>query len=523
MGFIRACARLTKSPSSMFKSFNLRAGATVAVAASALVFTACSTTTEITTPNTETTYLSAPEVHEIEFQKIFDGRSLAGWKLLGQKGAGFGVTNGTIYCAHGGGGMLLTEKEYANFILRFDFRLSEGANNGVAIRAPFAARALAYEGMELQILDDTGDVANVERRPTQYHGSIYDVIPAKRGALRPAGEWNTQEVYARDRSIRVTVNGQVILDADLNAIRDPETLKKHPGLFKESGHLGFMGHKDFVEFRNIRVKELPRARVYNSAERDFDMLFNGSDLTGWRGAFDASKQVAAPQEKAQEINQQISDLSMATHWTVGDNALTHDGASGGVLSDLNYGNVELQVDYKLAGGSSGGVLLRGLPKVLIQHRDTPGNDLRLGSGGLHDGRFLYRAASAYADRFAGTWNRLRVILVEDRAHVYVNDRLVVKNAQFKNPDRPGEPLPARGPIGLANGNGQMSFRSIYARGIDAPPTITPRPKRKPALIAEKQEAEPKIEKIEPKPAPAPVDPDPAPTEKKIGEMKLKQD
>jgi len=506
----------------MLKFFNSRSGAAASVAGAALIFTACSTTTEITTHRTETTYLSAPEAHELEFKKLFDGRSLAGWKLLGKKGAGFGATNGTLYCAKDGGGMLLSEKEYANFIMRFSFRLSEGANNGVAIRAPLAGRALAYEGMELQILDDTGDTPDMDRRPTQYHGSIYDVFPAKRGALRPAGQWNEQEVYARDRHIRVTVNGRVILDADLNSVQDPETLKKHPGLFKERGHLGFMGHKDFVEFRDIRIKELPSPRVYNRADRDFDLLFNGDDLTGWRGAFDAANQTEAPQEKAKEVNQEISNLSMAAHWSAADNALVHDGNGGGILSALNYSTVELQADYKVTAGAIGGVLLRGLPKVLLQARDATDNELRLGSGGLHDGRFLYKAPTTYADRFAGAWNRLRVILIEDRAHVYVNDRLVVKNAQFKNPDRPGEALPASGPIGLAAGNGQVSYRSVYARGIDARPTVTPQPKRKPQPKPKK--ASPKSEQVEPKPAPipAPKETPAAPKEKKIGEMKLKE-
>lgn len=522
MAFIRACAGLHESLKSMLKFFNSRSGAAAAVVGAALTFTACSTTTEITTHRTETTYLSAPEAHELEFKKLFDGRSLAGWKLLGKKGAGFGVTNGTLYCAKDGGGMLLSEKEYANFILRFSFRLSEGANNGVAIRAPLASRALAYEGMELQILDDTGDAAEVNRRPTQYHGSIYDVFPAKRGALRPAGEWNEQEVYARDRHIRVTVNGRVILDADLNSVRDPATLKKHPGLFKERGHLGFMGHKDFVEFRDVRIKELPSPRVYNRADQDFDQLFNGNDLTGWQGAFDATSQTEAPQEKAKEVNQEISNLSMATHWSVHDETLIHDGSGGGILSELNYSNLELQADYKVTGGATGGVLLRGLPKVLVQARDASANELRLGSGGLHDGRFLYKAPTTYADRFAGAWNRLRVILIEDRAHVFVNDRLVVKNAQFKNPDRPGEALPASGPIGLAAGNGQVSYRSVYARGIDSRPTITPKPKRKPQPKPKKEQ--PEVEKAEPKPAPtpAPREAQSAPKEKKIGEMKLKE-
>jgi hypothetical protein len=86
---------------------------------------------------------------------------------------------------------------------------------------------------------------------------VYDVIPAKRGYLKKPGEWNTEEIRAEGRRIAVTVNGTVILDADLDSVKDPEVLKEHPGLARKSGHIGFLGHEAYLEFRNIRIKELP--------------------------------------------------------------------------------------------------------------------------------------------------------------------------------------------------------------------------------------------------------------------------
>lgn len=218
------------------------------------------------------------------FTSLFDGRTLNGWKLVDAKGGGYGVTNGVIYCARGGGGNLLTEKEYADFVLRFEFKLEDGSNNGVGIRAPLDGDA-AYAGMEIQILEEGAALRGKwgKLREEQYHGSVYDLIAAKRGALKPPGEWNTEEITARGRHIKVVVNGQTILDADLNSVTDPEKLMKHPGLLRERGHIGFLGHNDYLEFRNIRIKELPVAEKDGVPPAGFTSLFNGKNLDGWKG------------------------------------------------------------------------------------------------------------------------------------------------------------------------------------------------------------------------------------------------
>lgn len=192
------------------------------------------------------------------FTPLFDGKTLNGWTLIGGRGEGYAVKDGILYCAKGGGGKLLTEKEYGDFVLRFEFRMPpEGSNNGLGIRAPREGDA-AYQGIELQILDEKAALSEKwgKLKETQYHGSVYDVLAAKKGAQKPAGEWNVQEVTAKGRRITVVLNGQTILDADLSTVTDPEVLKKHPGLARTSGHIGFLGHNDYIEFRNIRIKEL---------------------------------------------------------------------------------------------------------------------------------------------------------------------------------------------------------------------------------------------------------------------------
>ena len=189
------------------------------------------------------------------FELLFNGENLDGW--IGNK-TDYVVEKGVIviYPDKGGSGNLFTEKEYANFNFRFEFKLTPGANNGLGIRAPKEGDA-AYKGIELQILDNTADKYK-DLHEYQYHGSVYGVIPAKRGFLKPVGEWNEQEVIVTGDTIKVILNGEIIVDGNIKVARKGGTLdgKKHPGLKKKKGYIGFLGHGDVVRFRNIKIKEL---------------------------------------------------------------------------------------------------------------------------------------------------------------------------------------------------------------------------------------------------------------------------
>ncbi len=188
------------------------------------------------------------------FTPLFDGKGLAGWQ---GDVAGYDVVDGEIRCRKGAGGKLLTKGEYGNFVLRFEFRLTPGANNGLGIRAPVEGDA-AFAGMELQILDD-GHEKYKTIAPWQSHGSIYGVVAAKRGALKPTGEWNTEEVTVQGSKVKVVLNGETIVEADITEFRDGKATldgTEHPGLKRTSGHIGFLGHGDEVHFRNIRLRSL---------------------------------------------------------------------------------------------------------------------------------------------------------------------------------------------------------------------------------------------------------------------------
>lgn len=198
--------------------------------------------------------LSAGAADETGFVSLFNGQNLRGWVEAGRKGRGYVVEEGVLVCPADGGGNLFTAKEFADFILRFEFRLEPGGNNGVGIRAPLEGDA-AYVGMEIQIIDDSSP-KYAKLRPVQRHGSLYGVAPAKTGHLRPTGEWNEEEIHVEGRRVAVTLNGVRILDVDVDSVTDEALRRKHPGLDRTSGHIGFLGHGTRVEFRNIRVKPL---------------------------------------------------------------------------------------------------------------------------------------------------------------------------------------------------------------------------------------------------------------------------
>jgi hypothetical protein len=187
------------------------------------------------------------------FVSLCAGHSLAGW--TGALG-GYSLEDGMIVCHPDSGGNLYTEKEYADFVLRFEFQLTDGSNNGIGLRVPAGGHA-AYDGMEIQILDNTAG-RYAELQPYQYHGSVYGIIPAKRGYLKPVGAWNTQEIRCIGRHVTVTLNGEVIVDGDLDVASAGGTMdhKEHPGLTRTTGSIVLCGHGSDVRFRRMRVREV---------------------------------------------------------------------------------------------------------------------------------------------------------------------------------------------------------------------------------------------------------------------------
>ena len=187
------------------------------------------------------------------FVDVFNGKDLEGWSGSTDN---YEIREGAIVCKKGKGGNLFTTTEYSDFVARLEFKLPPGGNNGLAIRFPGKGNP-AYDGMcELQVLDGEHPKFGGRLDPRQYHGSPYGMVAAHRGYLRTNGEWNFQEVTVKGSTVKVELNGTVIVDADLSTVTDFMGNRKHPGLGLTTGHFGFAGHNDPVAFRNISIKSL---------------------------------------------------------------------------------------------------------------------------------------------------------------------------------------------------------------------------------------------------------------------------
>lgn len=404
------------------------------------------------------------------FVSLFDGQSLLGWKLVGGHGKGYIVRDGCIVCPADGGGNLFTEREYSDFILRFEFKLTPGANNGIGIRAPYEGDA-AYVGMEIQVLDDYADQYK-NLQPWQYHGSVYGIIPAKRGSLKKAGEWNEEEIVAQGRRIKVTVNGQVIVDADLNQVTDPGVIQAHPGMFRTKGHIGFLGHNSHVEFRNIRIRELPTPpEVDNVPPEGFVALYNGKDLTGWKGLLKSPYD--NPEKRAKLTPAELAELQaeadkrMREHWKSENGVLVFDGKGDSLATARDYADFELLVDWKILPRGDSGIYLRGTPQVQIWDPYTKPTQAgsEVGSGGLYNNQKNPSKPLKVADKPIGEWNRFRIIMVGEKVHVFLNDELVVNNVTLENYWDRSKPIYPSGQIELQNHGNALFFKNIFIREI----------------------------------------------------------
>ncbi len=182
-----------------------------------------------------------------EWEVIFNGKDFTNFGGAGKTELnGYVVKDGMIEstpkCSN-----LVTEKDYADYVLELEFQLTPGANNGLGIHYPGTGNP-AFAGMELQILDTgyKGKLTDV-----QYHGSLYSLVAAKRGHLKPAGEWNVQRVTCVGPRVKVELNGVVILDANLDEVNKAHP--KHEGAKRRSGKICFAGHKDVIRVRKMQI------------------------------------------------------------------------------------------------------------------------------------------------------------------------------------------------------------------------------------------------------------------------------
>jgi HEAT repeat protein len=403
------------------------------------------------------------------FSPLFNGSDLSGWTGATDS---YRVEDGQIISKEGASGNLFTEQEYSDFILKFDFKLTPGANNGLGIRTPLEGDP-AYEGMELQILDNASE-KYADLQPYQFHGSVYGVAPAEQGYLKPAGQWNTQEVVARGSQIMVKVNGQTILNTDLEEAGRPETMdgQDHPGLFRESGHIGFLGHGHEVAFRDIRIRDL---NVYlpdygsnsgdgngmNQPPEGFTALFNGQNLQGWEGLVGnpESRTEMGAQELARKKKE--ANANMRRHWSVREGILQYDGEGESLVTEKDYGDFEMLVDWKIEPGGDSGIYLRGTPQVQIWDI----TEWPQGSGGLYNNQNHPGEPLVPADNAIGEWNSMRIKMVGEQVTVHLNDQLVVPGVVMENYWNRDKSIYPVGQIELQQHDSPLYFKNIFIREI----------------------------------------------------------
>lgn len=425
------------------------------------------------------------------FSPLFNGKDLTGWVGAVK---GYGVENGVIYCDPKVGGNLYTEAEFGDFIFKFEFKLPPGANNGVGIRSSMQGDA-AYQAMEIQVLDDTADQYK-SLQQWQYHGSVYGLVAAKRGHQKPVGEWNTEEIHAIGRKIKVILNDTVIVDCDLDEVKksgDPANIKKHPGMDRTSGHIGFLGHGSRVEFRNIRIKpvnavgsvkvgdavkigdnvnvgEPAKAPVgdspydkgpHNVPPEGFVALFNGKDLTGWKGLVaDPPKRAKMTPEALAAAEKKATEEALK-HWKVEGDAIVYDGKNNSLCTGKDYGDFEMYVDWKIHAKGDSGIYIRGSPQVQIwDPAQWP-----VGSGGLYNNQKNPSKPLKCADRPIGQWNRFRIKMVGEKVWVWLNEELVVDNVTMENYWERSKPIYPTGQIELQHHGSTLWFRNIYIREL----------------------------------------------------------
>lgn len=409
---------------------------------------------------------------------LFNGKDFTNFGAPGEtEQSGYVVKDGVIestpQCR-----VLMTEKQYADYILEFEFQLTPGANNGLGIHYPGSGNP-AYAGMELQILDNTAEKYAGKLKDHQYHGSLYELQPALRGHLKPVGEWNSQRVTCRGPRVTVELNGICITDADLDALNKAKP--GHEGAKRRSGHICFAGHGDVIRVRNMRIAELSHGGDQSEgwyqpsgkpdeklAGMGFQPLFDGKTLDGF-----------------------VKNEKDVGHWVPKDGWILHyDGKSGDLWTEKEYADFALVCDWrwvdhsgkknqpvllpnglqKIGGDGKpvtkeideydSGIFLRGEGRTQVNLWNWP-----IGSGEVYGIRtdaqqpLPIRAAltpRVPADNPVGEWNRFVITVKGERLTVVLNGKVVLHAAHL-----PG--VKPRGKLALQNHGNALEFANLYIK------------------------------------------------------------
>lgn len=416
-----------------------------------------------------------------EWKELFNGTDFEGWGGAGKTEWNGYVAKEGVLESTSGCSILATEKEYADYVLEFEFQVTPGANNGLGIHYPGEGDP-AYTGMELQILDNSAQKYK-NLKEYQFHGSLYTLQGAERGYLKPAGEWNVQRVTVRGERVSVELNGVCILDADLGELE--KKYPKHEGVKRRTGKVAFCGHGDVVRWRNIRIAELafgedrdeawyfPKGKKDLSlAELGFVSLFDGQSLSGWKQ--DAGHEghwvpkegwilfydgKSEAKDKHLWTEKSYRDFTLVCDWRWGK----AEGArpkpvvlpNGMVKKDGEKKPVKVEVPE-----FDSGIYLRGAGRTQVNLWTWT-----VGSGEVYgirnDGKVPLPVRAALtprvvADRAIGEWNRFVIEMRGERVTVFLNGKRVLHEALL-----PG--VRGEGPFALQHHGTEVEFANIYVK------------------------------------------------------------
>lgn len=394
---------------------------------------------------------SAVMAEDQGYVSLFNGKDLTGWK-----GEGYTVEDGAIVCTPQGKN-LMTERTYANYILKLEFKLPPAGNNGLGIHYPGKGNG-AYTGMEIQTLDNTGKRYQGKLKDYQWHGSLYELKPAKKGGLKPVGEWNEQTVTVNGKDVKVDLNGITILEADLDALN--KSHPKHQGAKRRAGHIAFLGHGDPVAYRNIRISEIAPKQKNNH------LLVNAG-----------FKPIPTSVWKTKEG---------ITNWITHNGIIKHNGM-GGEVKDLwtkdSFKDFTLSFNWRWSGRGKmkmqpvvlpdgghkekqeieeldSGVYLRGQAKSQVNLWNWT-----VGSGEVYGYRMDKKmppevkagvTPKMRADKPIGEWNYMEITMKGEVLNVRLNGKHVIVDARL-----PG--VPAEGPIALQSHGQAIDFANLWIK------------------------------------------------------------
>lgn len=217
----------------------------------------------------------------------------------------------------------------------------------------------------------------------------------------------------------------------------------------------------------------------NTPPAGFTAMFNGKDLTGWKGLLKSAKPksmldspgrraLLSPEERA--MYQEEADKDMREHWKAVDGVIVYDGKGRNLCSAKDYGDFEMWVDWKIESKGDSGIYLRGSPQVQIW---DPGNTrfarAALGSGALYNNEKNPNDPLVLADNPIGQWNTFFIRMVGEKVTVYLNGKLVTDNVTLENywerQEKRDVPIYPTGSIELQNHHDQLWFKNIYVKEL----------------------------------------------------------